>query len=232
MGEIKNWTERTILDKFLPISQKKYPNFFDYRTWFWSPNRQFWSNCAQFLWAGSTLAIIRGEIKKLDWANPFGQSFTYFQKKLSELFRSPNIVLDTKSSILVQLFSFLVGSLHFSHNWGGNKKLDWANHFGQSFTYFQKKLSELFRSPNIVLDTKSSILDQLCSFLVDSLHFSRNWGGNKKLDWANHFGQSFTYFQKKLSELFRSPNIVLDTKLSILVQLFSFLVGSLHFSHN
>ena len=170
--------------------------------------------------------------KKLDWANHFGQSFTYFQKKLSELFRSPNIVLDTKSSILDQLCSFLVGSLHFSHNWGGNKKLDWANHFGQSFTYFQKKLSELFRSPNIVLDTKSSILDQLCSFLVGSLHFSHNWGGNKKLDWANHFGQSFTYFQKKLSELFRSPNIVLDTKSSILVQLFSFLVGSLHFSHN
>ena len=173
-----------------------------------------------------------GGNKKLDWANHFGQSFTYFQKKLSELFRSPNIVLDTKSSILDQLCSFLVGSLHFSHNWGGNKKLDWANHFGQSFTYFQKKLSELFRSPNIVLDIKSSILDQLCSFLVDSLHFSHNWGGNKKLDWANHFGQSFTYFQKKLSELFRSPNIVLDTKSSILVQLFSFLVGSLHFSHN
>ena len=154
--------------------------------------------------------------KKLDSANHFGQVFTYIQKNIRArwglTFSITEHCFDTKSSTLVQLGSFLVGSLHFSHNWGWNKKLDWANHFGQIFTYFQKKLSELFRSTNIVLDTKSSILVQLFSFLVGSLHFSHIWVWNKKLDWANHFGQVITYFQKKYPNffdhrtLFWSPN--------------------------
>ena len=42
---------------------KKYPrsmrlNFFEHRTLFWSPNRQFLSDLAHFLWASSTWAIV------------------------------------------------------------------------------------------------------------------------------------------------------------------------------
>ena len=50
------------------VIYKKYPrsmrlNFFDHRTWFWPPNRQFWSEMAHFLWACSTLAIIGDKLK-------------------------------------------------------------------------------------------------------------------------------------------------------------------------
>ena len=105
---------------------KKYPrsmrlNFFDHRTLFWTPNRQFQSNCAHFWWAVSTLAIIRVE-KKVGLSEPFWTGFHLFPKKVSKLFRSANMVLVIKSSTLVQMCSFFVGRLHFSVNWGWNKK--------------------------------------------------------------------------------------------------------------
>ena len=61
-------------------------NFFDHRTLFWTPNRQFYSNCAHFWWVSSTLAIICDEIKQLDWPNHFEIVFIYFQKKEPKFF--------------------------------------------------------------------------------------------------------------------------------------------------
>ena len=65
--------------------QKKYPrsmrlNFFDHRTLFWSPNRQFQSNSAFWL-AGSTLARVVDKIKKNGLNERLRKSFIYFQKK-------------------------------------------------------------------------------------------------------------------------------------------------------
>ena len=62
-----DWTND--LGQVLSISRKKHPrskrlNVFDHRTLFWSPNRQFQSNCAHLWWAGFTLAIVVDEIKK------------------------------------------------------------------------------------------------------------------------------------------------------------------------
>ena len=57
-------------------------NFFDHRTLFWPPNRQFQSEMAHFLWECSTLAIIGDKTKKSGTANHFGQVFTNFQKSI------------------------------------------------------------------------------------------------------------------------------------------------------
>ena len=79
--KLKNWTDRTVLNKFLPIS-----------------------------------------------------------KKVSELFRSPNIVLATKSSSLVQLCSFLVGRLHISQHWWPNKQNGLNEPFWTSFYLYPKSI--------------------------------------------------------------------------------------------
>ena len=38
-------------------------NFFDHRTLFWTPNRQFLSNSANFWWVDSILAVIGDDLK-------------------------------------------------------------------------------------------------------------------------------------------------------------------------
>ena len=55
-------------------------NFFEHRTLFWSPNRQFLSDLAHFLWASSTWARVGDKIKKLGGASNFGHVVTDFQK--------------------------------------------------------------------------------------------------------------------------------------------------------
>ena len=65
---------------------KKYPrsmrlNFFEHWTLFWSPNRQFLSDFAHFLWASSTWAIFGDKIEILGRANLFGHVFTNLKKK-------------------------------------------------------------------------------------------------------------------------------------------------------
>ena len=81
----KNWLNEPLWTSFI-FFQKKYPrsirlNFFDHRTLFLSPNRQFQSNCAHCLWAGSNLAIIGDKIKnRLN--EPLWTRFTYFQKSI------------------------------------------------------------------------------------------------------------------------------------------------------
>ena len=57
-------------------------NFFDHRTLFWTQSFQFYSNCAHYWWLCSILAINGDEIKKMDWANYFGQVYTYFQQSI------------------------------------------------------------------------------------------------------------------------------------------------------
>ena len=65
--------------------------------------------------------------------------FLTSSKKVSELFLSPNIVLVTKSSILVQLCSFWgAGSNLAIIGDEGKNWTDLLNHFGQVFNYFQK----------------------------------------------------------------------------------------------
>ena len=82
--KIKKWLNELLWTSFTYF-QKKYPrsmrlNFFNHRTLFWSPNRQFQSNCAHFWWTGSTLAIIGDRITN-GLNEPLWTSFIYFQKK-------------------------------------------------------------------------------------------------------------------------------------------------------
>ena len=57
-------------------------NFFDHRTLFWPPNRQFQSELAHFLWTCSTSAIIGDKTKKSGTAKHFGQVILNFQKSI------------------------------------------------------------------------------------------------------------------------------------------------------
>ena len=142
--------------------------------------------------------------KKNGLNEPFWTSFLPISKKLSaldeaQLFRSPNIVLDTKSSILVQWCSFLIGMLYFSHNWRWNYKIGLTGPFWTSFYLFPKKYPNFFDHRTLFWWPKSSILVQLCSFLMGRLQFSQNWEWNKKkMEWANYFSQVFNYFQKSI----------------------------------
>ena len=87
--------------------------------------------------------------------------------------------------------------LHFSHNWRWNKKNGLTEPIWTSFYLFPKKVSELFPSPNNVLVIKSSVLVQLCSFLVAMLQFSHNWWWNEKNGLNKPFWTSFYLFPKK-----------------------------------
>ena len=135
----------------------------------------------------------------------FWTSFQLFPKKyprsMSLNFFDHRYCFDTKSSILVQLCSFLVAMLFFSYNWLWIEKIGPKEPFWTSSYLFPKKVSELFRSPNIVLVTKSSILVQLCSFLVYRLHFSHYWGWIEK-NWTERtILDNFSIISKKVSAL-------------------------------
>ena len=125
----------------------------------------------------------------MDWPNHFELVFIYFQKKVSEIFRSLIIVLVTKSSILDQLCSFWVGRLQFSQNWGWNKKMEWANYFSQVFNYFQKSIRARW-------GLTSSITEHCFGHQIVNLAIIGD--KIKKLDWPDRFGQVFTYFQKRI----------------------------------
>ena len=105
---------------------------------------------------------------------------------------------DTKSSILVELCSFFVAMLYYSYNWLWNEKIGPSEPFWTSSYLFPKKVSELFPSPNIVLVTESSILVQLCSFLLDRLHFGHYGGWNEKIGLSELFWTSFQLFPKSI----------------------------------
>ena len=154
--------------------------------------------------------------------------FLPISKKVSELFLSPNIVLVTKSSILVQLCSFLVCRLQFSHNWDWNKKIDWAHHFGQVFNYFQKSIRARWGLTFLI--TEHCFGHEIFNFRPIMLVFggyaplSPQFVIKLKIRTDRTNFDKFLPISKKVSELFLSPNIVLVTKSSILVQLCSFLV--------
>ena len=144
----KNWAYRTILDTFLPIFQKSIRarwglTFFDNRTLFWSPNRQFLSDLAHFLWACSTWAIVGDKMKKLGRANHFGHVFTDFQKSIRARWglTFSNIELCFGQQIVnfgLIWFIFLWASSIWARVGDKIKKLGGASHFGHVFTDFQK----------------------------------------------------------------------------------------------
>ena len=210
---IKNWTERTTLDRFY-LFPKHYPrsmrlNFFDQRTLFWSPNCQFFSNCAHFWWAGSTLAISEDKIKKNWTERTTLDKFILFPKKIFALdedllFRSLNNVLVAKLSISVKLCSFLLGRVHFSRNWVWNIKNGLNEPLCTNFTYFQKKYPRSMRLNFFDHRTLFSLPN--CQFLSNCAHL---WWAcstlaiigdkiKKKLDWTNHFGQVLPISKKSI----------------------------------
>ena len=86
--KIKNGLNEPLWTSFIYF-QKKYPhsmrlNFFDHRTLFLSPNRQFQSNCAHCWWAGSTLSLVWDKIKKMTERTTLVK-FCLFPKKVSTL---------------------------------------------------------------------------------------------------------------------------------------------------
>ena len=145
--------------------------------------------------------------KKTGLSEPVWTSFYLFPKKVSELFRSPNIVLDTQSSILVKLRTFLVDTLHCSPNWVWNKKIGLSEPFWLSFYLFQKKYPRSMRLN--FFDHRTLFWTPNRQFLSKGAHFgwarstlAINGDEIKKLDWANHFIQVFTFFQKKYPNFF------------------------------
>ena len=143
--------------------------------------------------------------KKIGLSELFWTSFQLFPKNprsMSLNFFDHRYCFDTKSSILVQLCSFLVAMLLVSYNWLWNEKIGLSDPFWTSYYLFPKKVSEIFRSPNIVLVTKSSILVQLCLFLLDRLHFSHYWGWSKNIGLNESFWTSFYQFPKKYPNFF------------------------------
>ena len=108
------------------VVYKKWPRsmrliVFDHQTFFWLPNRLFWSDLAHFLWANYKVDIVGDKRKRIGSSEPFhfGQSFTNFQKNVRARWGLTcfitEIFLVNKSSIMIQLSSFFLGRLHLSH---------------------------------------------------------------------------------------------------------------------
>ena len=148
-----DWTNH--FGQVLSISKKKYPhsmrlNFFDHRTLFLSPNRQFQSNCAHCWWAGSTLDIVGDKIKK-NWLNePLWTSFIFFHKKYPRSIRLN--FFDHRTLFLSPNRQF---QSNCAHCWWAGSTLDivgdkikknWLNEpLWTSFIFFHKKYPRSMR---------------------------------------------------------------------------------------
>ena len=117
--------------------------FFDHRTLFWSPNRQFQSNYPHCCWAGSTLAIIGDKIKKLLERTTLDKFYLFPKKRPRSmrlnffnhqtLFWSPNRQFQSNSAF------WLPGST-LARVVDKIKKMDWTNDFGQVLSISRKSI--------------------------------------------------------------------------------------------
>ena len=76
----KNWTERTVLDKLLLISEKSIRTFSNTEHCFGDRIVNFSPIVLIFFGQAPLWPLWGMKWKKLDWANYFGQVFNYFQK--------------------------------------------------------------------------------------------------------------------------------------------------------
>ena len=114
------WTRFYQFSKNYPRSMRF--NFFEHRTLFWSPNRQF------FVWFGSFfvgkfhLSHSWGWNKKIGQNEPFWTRFYRFSKKYPRsmrlnFFKHQTLFWSPNRQFLSDL-AFFVGKLNLSHSWG------------------------------------------------------------------------------------------------------------------
>ena len=131
----------------------------------------------------------------MDWANHFWQVFNYFQKSIRARWGLTFSITEHCFGHQIVNFSTIVlifDGYALLQSWLAMKLKSWSHRTVlDKFLPIYKKVSELFRSPNIVLVTKSSNLVQLCWFLVDKLQISPHWGWNKQNALNDPFWTSF-----------------------------------------
>ena len=182
-------------------------NFFEYRTLFWSTNRQFWFDLVHFLWASSTWARVGDKIKKLGGASHFGHVFTDFQKKYPcsmrlNFFEHRTLIWSTNRQFWFDLAHFLWASSTWAIVRDNIKTIGHSEPFWTRFYRFSKKYPRSMRLNFFEHWTLFwSLNRQFPSDLAHFLWTSSTWAivGDKveKIGQSEPFWTRFYHFSKK-----------------------------------